>query len=568
MTGHNTLPSDDRWPVILLVGLGLPVFLLGLGSPALYDPHESLYAEVAREMLVHGDWLTPHLNGTRYLDKPPLFYGLIAIAYALFGVSEFSARLPTAVAGLGGVLVTWGIGRHLFGGSSGVLSGLVLTTCVGYFVFSRQLLPDMIFAFFTTFGFYGFLRAIEQDRFQRVWSLLAYISLALAVMTKGFLGLFPLVVMTIYLMLIGRWHALRALISLCGGVIFFLLIVPWHLIIGWQNEGYLWHYFANEHALRFLGRRHPVDFVALPLPIFFLVLFLWLLPWSPYLGLAIPRTWSQLGKPLAREDAGWLFVLLWAGILLCFFSLSRARLPQYSLPAMPALALLIGKSLEARFTAKIPSTQGVLIATAIALLLPALALILLPSYLDQYHQLGLSDRAVSLIRVVFGLMIGGSALALLSFVGKRWLMGLISLTVGMVAAFYCTHQVLVELQPLRSSHDLAALLDTDDQPGGRIILEVEKDDPFEYETIAGLAFYARQPVDLLRRKNPPGPSLSLKPTERFLLSEAEFRLLWASEERVYLVTDSFLDGDGVLDQHSTFSVVGQVGKRWVVSNRP
>jgi 4-amino-4-deoxy-L-arabinose transferase-like glycosyltransferase len=87
MTGCDTLlngrlsqTSHDRWLVLLLVVLGLPVTLLGLGSPALYDPHESLYAEVAREMVVHGDWLTPHLNGTRYLDKPPLFYWLIAIA--------------------------------------------------------------------------------------------------------------------------------------------------------------------------------------------------------------------------------------------------------------------------------------------------------------------------------------------------------------------------------------------------------------------------------------------------------------------------------------------------------
>ncbi len=130
MTERNTLfhgrsgqASHDRWLVILLVVLGLPITLLGLGSPALYDPHESLYAEVAREMVVRGDWLTPHLNGTRYLDKPPLFYWLIAIAYTVFGVSEFSARLPIALAGLGGVLVTWGIGRHLFDGRSGVLAG-------------------------------------------------------------------------------------------------------------------------------------------------------------------------------------------------------------------------------------------------------------------------------------------------------------------------------------------------------------------------------------------------------------------------------------------------------------
>jgi 4-amino-4-deoxy-L-arabinose transferase-like glycosyltransferase len=568
LIGRSTPAPNDRWLVLLLLGLELPIFLLGLGSPALYDPHESLYAEIAREMVVHGDWLTPHLNGTRYLDKPPLFYWLIAVSYTVFGVSEFSARLPIALAGLGGVLVTWGIGRHLFDGRSGALAGLVLTTSVGYFVFSRQLLPDIVFACFTTLSFYAFLCAAEEGRAREPWSLLAYLCLALAVMTKGFVGLFPLVVLATYGLLSGRFHALRGLRSVWGGLLFSLLIAPWHLIMGWQHEGYFWHYFANEHFLRFLGRRHPIDFISLPLPIFSLVLFLWLLPWSPYLALAIPRQWPQLGKPLPREDAGHLLMLLWASMFLLFFALSRARLPQYCLPAMPALALLIGMSLDKRYTGSISSTTGLLIATAISALLPALALLLLPAYLGQYHQLGLSDRAVSLIRVVFGLMVGASALALLSFARRRWLGGLASLTVGMVAAFYCTHQVLLQLQPFRSSQGLAQLIAADPRPGGRIVLEVEKDDPFEYEKIAGLVFYTGQSIDLLRRKAPPEPSLPLKPAERFLLSETEFRQLWTSSEKVYLVTDSFLDGDGILDQQSTFAVMGQLGNRWLVSNRP
>jgi 4-amino-4-deoxy-L-arabinose transferase-like glycosyltransferase len=575
MRDRNTRPNDrltsaqdERWWVLLLLGLGLPIFLLGLGSPALYDPHESLYAEIAREMVVRGDWLTPHLNGTRYLDKPPLFYWLIALSYTVFGMSEFSARLPVALAGLGGVLVTWGIGRHLFDGRSGALAGLVLTTSVGYFVFSRQLLPDMVFACFTTLSFYGFLRTGAKARAREPWSLLAYLGLALAVMTKGFVGLFPLGVLAIYGLLSGSFHALPGLKSLWGGLLFIVLVVPWHLIIGWQHEGYFWHYFVNEHFLRFLGRRHPLDFISLPLPIFSLVLFLWLLPWSPYLGFALPRQWPQLGKSLPPEDAGHVLMLLWASMFLLFFAMSRARLPQYCLPALPALALLIGKSLDKRYTGSVPSTTGLLIATAISMLLPALALLLLPAYLGQYHQLGLTTQAVSLIRVVFGLMVGGSALALLSFARQRWLRGLASLTVGMIGAFYCTHQVLLQLQPFRSSHGLAQLIAADPRPGGRIVLEVERDDPFEYEKIAGLVFYSGQPIDLLRRKNPPEPSLPLKPTERFLLSETEFRQLWNSSERVYLVTDSFLDGNGILDQQSTFAVMGQLGNRWVVSNHP
>jgi 4-amino-4-deoxy-L-arabinose transferase-like glycosyltransferase len=249
LIGRSTPAPNDRWLVLLLLGLELPIFLLGLGSPALYDPHESLYAEIAREMVVRGDWLTPHLNGTRYLDKPPLFYWLIAVSYTVFGVSEFSARLPIALAGLGGVLVTWGIGRHLFDGRSGALAGLVLTTSVGYFVFSRQLLPDMVFACFTTLSFYAFLCAAEEGRAREPWSLLAYLCLALAVMTKGFVGLFPLVVLATYGLLSGSFHALRGLRSVWGGLLFSLLIVPWHLTMGWQHEGYFWHYFAVVFGL-------------------------------------------------------------------------------------------------------------------------------------------------------------------------------------------------------------------------------------------------------------------------------------------------------------------------------
>jgi hypothetical protein len=175
---------------------------------------------------------------------------------------------------------------------------------------------------------------------------------------------------------------------------------------------------------------------------------------------------------------------------------------------------------------------------------------------------------VSLVRVVFALMAGGSGLALLCFARKHWVGGLLSVAVGMAAAFYGTHQVLVQLQPFRTSQGLARLIEAHQQPGARVIMEIEKDDPFEYEKIAGLAFYTGQPVDLLRRKNPPEPALPLRPTERFLLSEAEFRQLWGSTQKVYLVTDSFLDGTGILDQRSTFAVVGRVGNRWVVSNRP
>jgi 4-amino-4-deoxy-L-arabinose transferase-like glycosyltransferase len=557
----------QRRPVLLLIVLGLPIFLLGLGSPALYDPHESLYAEIAREMVLSGDWLTPHLNGTRYLDKPPLFYWLIALAYGAFGVAEFSARLPTALAGLGGVLVTYGIGRYYFDGNAGSLAGLVLTTSVGYFVFSRQLLPDMVFTFFTTLSIAGLVRAVAGERRHQRWAIIASGSLAMAVLTKGVLGLFPLVIVAGYALGLGRWRSLRRLVTLRGVALFTALTVPWHVWIAWQNTGYAWHYFANEQFWRFLGQRHPIDYISLPLPIFFLLLFLWLLPWSPYLALAIPQMRPRLVPP-DRAAQGYLLLLLWAGLLLIFFATSRARLPQYSLPAMPALALLIGRSLDDRFSGRTSNLTGLLIATAVALLLPAVAFLLLPPYLNQYHQVGLTERAVTLIRLVFVLMVAGSAVALWAFARRRWRAGLLTLTVGMAAAFFTAHQVLVALEPFRSSKGVAALIAAQPVQGGHVVLEIERDDPFEYEKVAGLVFYLGQPIDLLRRKNPPTPSLPLKPTERFLLSEAAFHQLWASEAKVYLVTDSFRNGEGVFDPQASVAVVGQVGNLSVLSNRP
>ncbi len=564
----NRPRKEGRFLGFTLLALGLLIFLLGLGSPGLYDPHESQYAEIAREMLVRGDWVTPHLNDIRYLDKPPLLYWLIGLSYLVFGVSEFSARLPVALAGLGGVLLTWSIGRQLFTEKAGFFGGLVLMTCLGYVIFARQLLPDLLFSFCTTLSFLFFLRSSRGDRFQHLYTILFSLSLALAVLTKGLFGLFPLVVIGLHVVLIGRVREVQGIGLLWGGLLFVILVAPWHLAIGWKNEGYVWQYLMNEHVLRFLGRRDPVDYISLPLPVFFLLLFLWLLPWSVHLALVAPTRWVRgIGKDLDPDAQGSLLLLLWAEAILLFFSVSQARLPQYSLPGVPALALLIGKSLDDRFTGKAPYTKGILIGSASSLLLPALAFLLLPAYIERYHQIGLPEQIVPLIRKLFALIVAGGGLAILAFSRRRWMFGLLSLVSSMVAVLFFVHQILVLLEPLQSSKAVAALIDGSRTPDEKIVLEVEKDEPFEYEKVSGLGFYTGQKVHLLRRNAPKFP-LPLKPEERFLLSETEFHQLWRSGERVYLVTDSFLADGGVLDQRSVFAIMGKVGNRWVLSNKP
>jgi 4-amino-4-deoxy-L-arabinose transferase-like glycosyltransferase len=553
---------------LLLLGLCLPVFLFGLGSPGLYDPTESRNAEAAREMVVRGDWLTPHVNFARYLDKPPLTYWLMGLSYLGFGVSERVARLPGAMAAVAGVLVTWAIGRTLFGDRAGFLGGLVLLTSFGYFILARQAPLDPLFACVTSLSFYCFLRHFTGSHANTLYSLLFSCSMALAVLTKGLLGFFPLLVIAIYLLCIGEIRHFRNMTPVWGGLLFGALAVPWHLAMGWQNEGFFWHYFMNEQILRFFGRRHFIDYTSLSLPALWLILFLWLAPWSTYLPLTVLAHPLRTEKSLDRAEQGGLLIWLWAAAILGFFSLSQARLQQYLLPAMPALGLLIGKSLDDRWTGKVPSTSGLVVLSGLSLLLLALGFALVPAAVEHYYDLGPSEQTAFFSRVFFGTLTVGSGIATLAFSQRWWMIGISSIVCSVLASFVIAHQGLVLLEPSQSSKLLAALINKDRQPVKTIVLNVEKEEPFEYETVAGLAFYTGQKVYLLRQHNPPTFPLPLRSGEDFMLSAAEFQRWWRAEGRVYLVTDTFGEEGSVLDQHAPVIVVGRVAHRWVLSNQP
>ena len=382
----------------------------------------------------------------------------------------------------------------------------------------------------------------------------------LAVLMKGLLGLFPLFVVLGYLALVGRLGHVRNLMPVWGSVLFAVLTVPWHLVMAWQNEGFLRHYFLDEQFLRFLGRRSVVDYVSLPLPVFLLVQLLWLVPWSTYLLFVVLANPLRHRDSPDRGDQGALLIWLWAAAILGFFSLSQARLHQYLLPAMPALGLLIAKSLDDRLTDRPSSTRGLVALSVLSILLFALGFFLVPTYVGRYYPIGPAQTA-SLSRTFFLTLITGGGVAALAFARRRWAVGIPSLVCSTLAVFFVAHHALVLLEPSQSSKPLAAFINRDRQPGDTIVLEIEKDGPFEYEEVAGLAFYTGQKVYLLRERTPPEFPLPLPPEERFMLSEAEFHRLWGSEQHIYLVTDA-------LDRRSPFVLVGRVGDRWVLSNQP
>lgn len=337
----------ETWATVALIAVTAGIYLGSAGIPALLDDADSFYAEVARAMNLRHDWVTPYANTLRYLEKPPLFFWLIALSYKLSGAANaFTARMPTALAVTALVFVTSRIGKLLFGARAGLLGGLALATSIGMFLFTRIILPDALFTLLLSLILFAFLRwERAEENAKTRWMLWMYGFAGLAVLAKGLIGLvFPAGILFFTLVLTGRWNDVWRLISVPGILLMLAIAAPWHILIGMRNPGFFWFYFVNEHLLRFLGKRYPMDYGTVPLVPFWLLHVVWLFPWSFYLlTLFVPANFKRALAESRRNSIQptiWL-PLVWALVILLFFSFS-SRLEYYTLPALPAMALLAG----------------------------------------------------------------------------------------------------------------------------------------------------------------------------------------------------------------------------------
>ncbi len=317
--------------------MGLVLFFYRLGAPGLMDPDEGRYAEIAREFFVRGDWLIPHLNLLPYLEKPPLVYWLTALGFKVFGFTEAAARLPSAVSALGGVFLAYGLGRALWGPGPGVLGALVLASAAGYVALGRILTLDMTFALYLNLGIgLGYL-ALSRGQ-ARLWPW-AYLALALAVLTKG----------PVALVLAGLTWVIWVLVTppaLAGPSVHMpwswallaLITLPWFVYVQWVYPEFFRFFILEQHFGRFLTPAiHPEPlYYYVPVLLGLLLPWTWLLPWT----LAAGGRW---------RDPDHRFLVIWAAVILVFFSLSRGKLVPYILPALLPLALLVGHGL-ARLT--------------------------------------------------------------------------------------------------------------------------------------------------------------------------------------------------------------------------
>ena len=573
---QHRLLSDWRVSVLALTGLWAIIYMAGISWPALLDDVDTVHAEAAREMLLRHDWVTLYTNGFRYLEKAPVMYWSLATSYQIFGISNWSTRLPLMLGVLALTFATYRLGRYVYGESGGLYAGVALVTSLGLFVFTRFLIPEVLVALWLTLGYDFFLRSLEGEQPSRFvcWGFAA--TCALNVLTKGLIGLvFPAGSIGLFLLLTGNLRRLLKLHVVSSALVFLAIAAPWHILATLRNpaqgqaRGFLWFYFINEHVMRFLGKRVPAGYETIPLGIFWGLLLAWLLPWSAFLPQAlrdVPVRWWQLrsktGLKLNRMQSANLLFFLWALVIVGFFSFST-RQEYYIIPALPGAALLVGgwltresgpaASESDRRAGKISSS--VLFVFGVLAFLAGMYLLLVshrpipgadladllkknPQDYDFSlgHVLDLTPRALG----AFRRPLLGASLGLLFGTGSNWILrrlgrpfaGNVALAAMMIVLLACIHISFGTFSPILSSYDLAEAIRRQFRPGDVIVIDGE------YHEASTLNFYTGVQVHVLHEpsgnlwygaKFPDSPHIFETPTS--------LAVMWNGPARVFLWTD-------------------------------
>src|SRR6202012_3326860 len=316
-----------------------------------------------REMTSSGDWVIPHLNGLDYIEKPPLQYWATAVAYRVLGVSEFSARLYTALTALAAIALMGCVAARLWGKDAGWRAAAILAGML-MFVVLGQLLPlDMSLTCWMSSSLAGFLLAQQSGTAQRRWMLVAWMGAALGVLTKGLVAAaVPAAVLCIYSAWSRDFSPWRKLHVALGLPLFLIITVPWHWLAATRLSDFLQFFFVHEHFARYLT---PIAERQEPWWFFGYVFLLGTVPWTVPALRAVFTGWR------VRAPAGQfhpeLFLWIWLIFICVFFSASDSKLMPYILPAMPALALLVAASPVATLRRDFRITAVLTTAVAVAL---------------------------------------------------------------------------------------------------------------------------------------------------------------------------------------------------------
>jgi 4-amino-4-deoxy-L-arabinose transferase-like glycosyltransferase len=338
--------ASSPWPVgritilLLIVALGI-VWFVPLGWRHLVPSDEGRYAEMAREMFLTGDWITPRYNGYKYFEKPPLQTWANALTFAWFGIGEWQARLYTALTGFAGVLLVGYTGSRVFNAAAGFAAALVLASAPYWQLLGHFNTLDMGLSFWMELTLCAMMlaqRPALSRREARLWMWACWASMALAMLSKGLIALLlPGAVLVLYTLISRDWALWKRLYLPSGLVIFLAIVAPWFVLVQQRNPEFFNFFFIVQQFQRYLtpdqNRPGPVYYFAGVILVGFL----------PWLSVAVQS--ARHGLKLPRQANGFApmqLVMIWAAFIFVFFSVSHSKLVSYVLPTAPALALIIG----------------------------------------------------------------------------------------------------------------------------------------------------------------------------------------------------------------------------------
>jgi 4-amino-4-deoxy-L-arabinose transferase-like glycosyltransferase len=553
--------ARDRYQVVVILVAALVFLGCIISPPSLMDDVDAVQAQIARNMLDSGDWVTARLDGVAYLEKSPLKYWMIATSYMVFGVHDWAARIPVA---LGSVLLCWvtaQFGAWAFGRRTGLYAGLVMATSIGLFLFTRILIPDVILTLTIAIALWGLMRSLEDTEVHaKWWAMGMWAAMGTGLLLKGLIAAaFPVAVGMIYVSVTRQWGKWRRLRPFTGIALLLAIAAPWHVLATLRNppyfdftmhsekgsyRGFFWFYFMNEHVLRFLNLRYPRDYNTVPQWLFWAFHLLWFFPWSFYAPAAFPLSYRG-GDRASRTR---LLCVCWAGFILTFFTFSTTQ-EYYSMPCYPALALLLGCAMASasgwlRTGTKMVAMLATLALAAIVAILwmvrgmaaPGDIASALSSNPDVYtlslgHMLDLTLSSFAYLRVP--LAVAGAAFvvgAVAAWRAKKT--AIAGFTVMLVLFFHAARLALVVFDPYLASRALAEALVAG--PPGKLIVDDQ------YYTFSSVFFYANTRAYLLngRVNNLDYGSYAPDAPKDVFIGDDDFRRMWNSGERYYLVVEA------------------------------
>lgn len=553
--------------VLPLVGLWILLYAsFSLIRPPLLDGPDALSAEIAREMLKDGHWVTPFANGIRYAQHPPLLYWAIASSFSLFGVSDWSARLPLALAGLALFIATFSLGRRLFHNPvAAFYSTLALLTSYGVFLFGHLLLRDVFLCLWTTLAIDLFFHSLQQERHRLASALGFGACCALGVLTQGIAGLiFPVVIVFIYLLSTRNLGHLRRWYPAASVLIFLAMVLPEHIAA----------VVVSGHA-RVASLMPPMTGGRVPLYIFWPLLLLWTVPWCAFSLRALRIGCSAQPEPRCQARK---LCLIWILVVLIYFSFA-ARLEFNVLTALPPMALLAGGWLaddeslphhEGRIAAWILFFAGLGAAGVIAWFLYAaptpapatdIATLLRPNAGNHAvffaYFLELTRHAMGAFKVplwiAFWAVLVGVSAGLWYRLRDNARMANCFLAGMIVTILIAAHLALNIFSPVLSSEILAEAIKPEIQPSDAIIVNGQ------FEDASSFVFYLERQVLILN-----GASPHEAPGSPLFIGDADAKRLWSGDNRVWLWTTP----ETLPSLPGPVYLIGRSGGKEVVSNEP